>query len=88
MSSIVCNLYIEDFQRRVLKCAVHPSCWWNRYVDDAQMVLVKIHAQVCTDNLNCIDDDIKWTTEGKVSIHTLINEDVNISTRTETAIGL
>ena len=60
----------------------------NVYIEDFQGQVLKSAAHpscwFCTDNLNCIYDDIKWTTEGEVSIHRLRNEQVNISTRTET----
>ena len=51
-----------------------------------QMVLVKTHVQELTDHLNSIDDDIKWTTEVEVTIHTVSNEELNIGTRTERAL--
>ena len=51
--------------------------------NDTHMVLVETHAQEFTDHLNTIDDDIKSRTEGEVTTHTVSNEEVNISTRTE-----
>ena len=29
---VVCNLYMEDFERWA--SAAHPTRWWKRYVDD------------------------------------------------------
>ena len=34
VSPIACNLYMEDFGRRVLESAMHPPRWWTRYIDD------------------------------------------------------
>ena len=45
------------------------------------------HVQEFTDHLNSIDDDIKWTTEGKVITCTQSEEKVNIDTRTERALA-
>ena len=63
---IVCNLYMENFQQRVLSTAEQPPDWWKRYVDDNHTILKKEFSQEFTDHINSIDDDIKWTTEGKV----------------------
>ena len=86
VSLIVCNLYMEVFERRVFESAAHPPRWWKRYADDTHTVLVKTHVQKFADHLNSIDD-IKWTTELEVTTHTLSSEEVNISTRTERALA-
>ena len=66
VSPIVCNLYMEDFERRALTGIPDPPRWWKRYVDDTYTVLKKSQSQTFTDFLNTVDDDIKWTTEGEV----------------------
>ena len=52
---IVCNLYIEDFERQTLESAANPPRWWKWYVDNTHTVLVKTYAQGFTDHLNSTD---------------------------------
>ena len=68
VSPIVCNLYMEDFERHALE-STHPARWWKRYEDDmpTHWSSYKAHAQEFTDHRNSIDDDIKWMTKGKLS---------------------
>ena len=48
----------------------------------------KAHAQEFTDHFNSIDNDIKWTTEVEIIVHTQSEVEVNIDTRTERALAL
>ena len=72
---------MEDFRLWNLQHTHHAG--GNGIIDDTHMVLVETHAQEFTDHLNTIDDDIKSRTEGEGTTHTVSNEEVNISTRTE-----
>ena len=62
VSLIVCNLYMEGFERPVLESATHPPHWWKHYVDDTHTVLLKPQVQEFIDHLNSINDNIKWIT--------------------------
>ena len=66
VSPILCNIYMEDFEQRMLAEANDPPCWWKRYVDDTYTVLKKDQAETFTEYLDMIDDDIKWMTEGEI----------------------
>ena len=56
------RLYMEDYERQALESAAHPLHLLKWYVGDT-------HIQVFTDHLNGINDNIKWKTEGEVTIH-------------------
>ncbi|XP_033112260.1 uncharacterized protein LOC117113123 [Anneissia japonica] len=68
VSPIVCNLYMEEFEKKAITSALHPPRWWRRYVDDTNAIMKKEHAAAFTTHINTVDRDIKWTTEGEVEI--------------------
>ena len=36
VSPVVCNIYMEDFEKKALMTASHPLEWWFRYADDTR----------------------------------------------------
>lgn len=66
VSPIVCNIYMEDVERKAIETAAHPPLWWFRYVDDTHCKLKRQYSQEFVDHLNTIDPDIQFTTEGEV----------------------
>ena len=58
VSPIVCNLYMENFEKIALSSAPSPPSMWLRYVDD---MFVKIHeydVDGFTAHINSIDSNI------------------------------
>ena len=53
---------MESFEQNALAIAPHQPRWLCQYVDDTHIILKKINSQEFTDNLNLVDEDIKWTT--------------------------
>ena len=45
--SIVANLYMEEFEIRVINTAEHPPRVWKRYVDDTFVVTKQHTKKVC-----------------------------------------
>ena len=62
---IVCNIYMEEFENHALATATHPPAWWYRYVDDTHTKQKVEHTESFTQHLNSLDQDIKFTSEGK-----------------------
>ena len=73
VSLILCNLYMEYFEKRALAMARHPPRLWRCYVDETYTIMKKAHTQEFTEYLNTVDPDIKWTMEGEVE--TVVTED-------------
>jgi hypothetical protein len=65
VSPIVCNIYMEEFEKNAIENAQYPPRIWKRYVDDTYTILKKAHADSFTVYLNSLDEHIKWTTEGE-----------------------
>ena len=87
VSPIVCNLYMEDFEKRALESAEHPPVWWKRYVDDTHTKLKKAYSEAFTEHLNSVDEDIKWTTEAETTLPVKGEDDGDIGSRTERALA-
>ncbi len=87
VSPIVCNLYIEDFERKALDTAENTPHWWKRYVDDTYTVLKKVYAQQFSDHLNTVDDAIKWTTEGEIHTRLVSSETEGVAERVEKSLA-
>ena len=67
VSPIVCNLYMENFEKTALSSAPSPPSMWLRYVDD---MFVKIHeydVDGFTAHINSIDSNIQFTTEPELN---------------------
>ena len=84
VSPIVCNMYMEHFEKPALSKAPHPPGWRFRYVDDThtKQKLEYIHVDELTDHINSIDPDIKFTIEKEenskltfLDINTIMNQD-------------
>ena len=61
---IVANLYMEHFEREVLRSASYPPRYWYRFVDDMWVIQQQAHKQLFLDHINSIDPNIKFTVKG------------------------
>ena len=59
--SIVANLYIEDFEIKVINSDEHPPNVWKRYVDDTFVVLRSADKYRYIEHINNIDPYIQFT---------------------------
>jgi len=55
VSPIICNLYLEEFERKTLESALHPPRLWKRYVDDTAVIQKREHATEFQKHLNSVD---------------------------------
>jgi len=60
-SPIVCNLYMEHFEKLALSTAPHPPGWWYRYVDGTHTKQKREFVEEFTEHINIIDPVIKFT---------------------------
>jgi hypothetical protein len=92
VSPIICNLYMEEFERKTLASALHPPRLWKRYVDDTAVIQKREHATEFQQHLNSVDKCIQWTTEGESMVNAerslpfldtliLVNSDGSLRTR-------
>ena len=63
ISSIVANLYMENFEVRVINTSPHPPLMWKRFVDDTFVVIKAAHKQEFLEHINSIDPHIQFTSE-------------------------
>ena len=63
VSPTVANLYMEHFEERSIREALHPPDIWLRYVDDTFTVLQESEVEHLTHHLNSMDENIKFTVE-------------------------
>ena len=63
VSQIVADIYMEDFESKVLALAPHPPKLWLRYMDGTFTVLHENNVEEFTDHLIFLDDHIKFTRE-------------------------
>ena len=63
VSSIIANLYMENFEVKAITPASQPPRIWMRYVDDTFVVIDKDRAQDFTDHINSLDPHIKFTND-------------------------
>ena len=63
VSPVVCNIYMEEFEKKALTTASLPPEWGFRYADDTHTKQKARHVEEFTHRLNSIDQDIQFTTE-------------------------
>ena len=63
ISPIVCNLYMENFEKIALSFAPSPLSMCLRYVDDTFVKIHKYDVDGFTAHINSIDRNIQFTTE-------------------------
>ena len=63
ISTIVANLYMENFELRALNTSPNPPLMWKRFVDDTFVVMKKAHKEEFMTHLNSVDNSIQFTTE-------------------------
>ena len=63
ISSIVANIFMEDFEIRALATSPSTPKIWKRFVDDAFTVINKNHKEAFLDHLNSINNRIQLTSE-------------------------
>ena len=64
VSPIVANLYMEHFEREVLRSASNIPRLWYRFVDDTRIIQPQAHKELFLDHINSVDSAIKLTVEG------------------------
>ena len=64
VSSIVASLYMEHFEREVLRSASHPPRSWYRFVDDTWVIQQQAHKEFFLDHINSVDPAIRFTVKG------------------------
>ena len=64
VSPIVTYLYMEHFERKVLRSAINAPQVWYKFVDDTWVIQQQAHKQAFLDHINSIDLAIKFTVEG------------------------
>ncbi len=67
VSPIVSNLFMENFETKVIATFPHQVKVWGRYVDDTFVVIKASLRQQFTDDLNSQHPSIKFTTEPVIS---------------------
>ena len=63
ISSIVANLFMEDFEKKATDSSPHLPCFWRRFVDDTFTIIYAAHKESFLEHLNSIDDHIQFTSE-------------------------
>ena len=56
ISPIVANLFMEDFEKKVIDSSPHTPCFWRRFIDDTFTIIYTAHKRSFLDHLNSIDD--------------------------------
>ena len=67
VSPIVCNLYMENFEKIALSSAPSPPSMWLRYVDDTFVKIHEYDVDGFTAHINSIDRNIQFTTEPELN---------------------
>ena len=67
VSPIVCNLYMENFEKIALSSAPSPPSMWLRYVDDTFVKIHECDVDGFTARINSIDHNIQFTTEPELN---------------------
>ena len=63
ISPIVANIYLEEFEAKVLRTSPHPPSLWKRFVDDTFVVIKSRHKEEFLNHINSIDEGIQFTAE-------------------------
>ena len=63
ISTIVANLYMEDFDVIAINTSPHPPYLWKGYVDDTFTIIKSAHKRNFLDHINSIDQNIQFTSE-------------------------
>ena len=63
ISTILANLYMEDFEIKAINKAEYPPRIWKRYVDDTCVIMEATQKEGFLEHINSIDPHIQFTTE-------------------------
>ena len=63
LSSIVANIFMENFEKRGPGNAPHPPSLWKRFVDDTFVILEAQYKDECFHHINSLDENIKFIAE-------------------------
>ena len=63
ISPKVANIYMEDFEMRVINTSPQPPLMWKRFVNDTFVVIKAALKQSFLDHINSIDHHIQFTSE-------------------------
>ena len=62
ISPLITNLFMEEFEVKVLRTTPHP-CLWLKFVDDIYVMQKAEHSQKCLHHINTQDPHIQFTME-------------------------
>ena len=63
ISPIVTNLYVEDFEIKVINSSPQPPYFWKSFVDDTFTIIKSSQKTSFLEHLNSIDQHIQFTSE-------------------------
>ena len=63
LSPIVANIFMEDFETKVLETVPQPPSLWKRFVDDTFVVINAAYKEGFFQHINSIDKNIQFTAE-------------------------
>ena len=63
ISTLIANLFMEEFEVKALSTATHPPCLWLRFVDDTLVILRAEHSTQLLHHINSQDPNIQFTVE-------------------------
>ena len=63
ISTIVANIFVEEFENRAITTALHPPRIWKRYVDDTFVLQHQTHKEEFLQHINTVDPSIQFTVE-------------------------
>ena len=63
ISTMVANLYMEEFEIKAINTAEYPPRIWKRYVYDTCVVIYAANKEGFLEHINSIDPHIQFTTE-------------------------
>ena len=67
ISSLIANLFMEEFKVKALQSAPHPPHPWLRFVDDTLVIQKAEHSQHLLNHINSQDLNIQFTVEEPAS---------------------
>ena len=57
----ITNIFMEEFELKVLKAATHPPKFWGRYMYDISTITMKAHGKALFTHMNDQEHSINFT---------------------------